>query len=283
MKNFRHCLVMAVVSLMTPLHVIAQEEVRVAVIGGLDLSGTWQAVEAAAEQALDIQVTTVLSAPKERIVPLFMAGDADLMLIHGGDETFSLQALGYAAPLTTWGFNEFVFVGPESDPAGIAQASTGAEAITRIQSTGQPLIGFRDPGSFNILQHLLDQAGLIPAQLNVIPDSAARAQQVLQQASRDQAYVVVGHIPVAFGRMTAPGIKVLFSGDSGMRRAYVIATPGPSHPASAQARANAERLAGFLLSDTGQGVLMQSVSDNGAPWIFPRSSAELQMRPDSPE
>lgn len=278
-KLFKLLLAIALLTSVAAVPAIAQEEVRVVVIGGLDLSGTWQAVEAAAEESLGLQITTVLSAPKERIVPLFMNGEADLMLIHGGDETFSLQALGYAAPLQTWGFNEFAFVGPENDPAGIAQATSGAEAIQKIQATQQPLIMFRDPGSYNILQHLLDTAGLIPAQLNLIPDAAARSQQVLQQASRDQAYVLVGHIPVAFGRMSAPGMKVLFNGDSAMRRAYVVVTPGPMHPASDSARANSERLAEFLVSEAGQNVLMQSVSESGAPWIFPRSSAGLQMRP----
>ncbi len=283
MKKFlQRSLSLAAVALMTAFNATAQEEVRVVVIGGLDLSGTWQAVEAAAEEALGLQVTTVLTAPKERIVPLFMEGEADLMLIHGGDETFSLQALGYAAPLQTWGFNEFVFVGPDSDPAGIAQAISGADAIQKIQSSQQPLLMFRDPGSYNILQHLLDTAGLIPAQLKLIPDAAARPQQVLQQASRDQASVLVGHIPVAFGRMTAPGMKVLFSGDSAMRRAYVVVTPGPIHPANETARANSERLAEFLVSEAGQNVLMQSVSESGSPWIFPRNSAELQMRPNAP-
>lgn len=186
-KLFKLLLAIALLTSVAAVPAIAQEEVRVVVIGGLDLSGTWQAVEAAAEESLGLQITTVLSAPKERIVPLFMNGEADLMLIHGGDETFSLQALGYAAPLQTWGFNEFAFVGPENDPAGIAQATSGAEAIQKIQATQQPLIMFRDPGSYNILQHLLDTAGLIPAQLNLIPDAAARSQQVLQQASRDQA------------------------------------------------------------------------------------------------
>jgi len=278
MKNGSRLWVTALLLIWGSTDVTAQPEVRVAVAGGLELSGTWQQVETAAERALGIAVTTILAAPKEQVVPAFMRGEADLLLIHGGDETFALQALGYSTPLRTWGYNAFAFVGPVNDPAGIAQAATGREAIRRIQETAAPLIAFRDPGSYNILQCLLDQAGLIPAQLRLLPDAMPRPQQVLQQAARDDAYVLVGHIPVAFGKMSAPGIKLLFTGDPAMRRAYVIATPGPQHPADNEERENAERLAAFLLSPAGQEILGQSSAPDGEPWIYPKEEADIPLR-----
>ena len=270
--------VVALIFMWGPVAVASQPEVRVAVVGGLELSGTWQQVETAAEQALGIAVTTILAAPKEQVVPAFVRGEADLLLIHGGDETFALQALGYSTPLRTWGYNAFAFVGPGKDPAGIAQAETGQEAIRRIQETAAPLIAFRDPGSYNILQRLLDQAGLIPSQLRLLPDAVPRPQQVLQQAARDEAYVLVGYIPVAFGKMSAPGIKLLFTGDPAMRRAYVIATPGPQHPADTEQREHAEQLAAFLLSPAGQEILGQSTAPDGEPWIYPKEEAEIPLR-----
>ena len=251
----------------------AENELNVAVIGGLDMSGVWSKIEESAEISLKLNITTVIAAPKERVVPAFMSGEADLLLIHGGDETFALEALGYASALRTWGYNEFIIAGPSHDPAGISQTELGRDAIIKIQTSNQPLIAFRDVGSYQILRRLLDSAGLVPGQIRLLPDTVVRPQQILTQAAREQAYVIVGHLPVAFGRMPSEGVEILLSGDPAMRRAYVVVTPGPQHPASSEARVNAEKLAEYLLSEDGQRVLGEIGPTDDTPWVFPRREA----------
>ena len=103
------------------------------------MSGVWPRIEETAEKSLDLDIITVLAAPKEQVVPAFIRGEADLLLIHGGDETFALEAVGYASALRTWGYNEFVIVGPTDDPARIAGAESGRDAMLKIQASMQPL------------------------------------------------------------------------------------------------------------------------------------------------
>ena len=249
-----------------------QQPLRVAIIGGLERTDFWARMEPAIEAALEFQLETVASAPKEQVVPEFMRGEADLLLIHGGDETFALEALDYAGPLRTWGYNEFVFVGPTDDPAGIAGAASGREAMLRLQASGAPLISFRDIASQQIIRRLLDAAGLYPRDINLIPDTADRPQQILRQAARDDAYVIVGHIPAASGRMPGEGVSVLLAGDPAMRRGYVVVTPGPEHPADAVARQQAEAVARYLVSDAGQAAL-EAIKQDGQTWFFPRREA----------
>lgn len=254
-------------------------EINVAVIGGLEMSGFWSEMASIAEDTLDIRINTVLAAPKERVVPAFMNGDADVLLMHGGDETFALEAQGYSGPLQTWGYNAFVIVGPIADPAGIAAAESGAEAMLKLQASGAPLISFRDVTSAQLIRRLLDTAGLYPRDINLINDTAGRPQNILLQAQRDQAYVIVGHMPVAFNRMPSDGTKILLEGDPAMRRAYVVLTPGPSHPASALTRDAAERFAEFLTSDEGQNAI-QAIPGDAPQWILNRgaSAALIQFR-----
>ncbi len=279
-KVNKYKLLSAVMALVSTFCFGATGELNVAVIGGLHMSGVWPQIEESAEKFLELDIKTVIAAPKEQVVPAFVRGEADLLLIHGGDETFALEALGYASALRTWGYNEFVFVGPIADPAGISQAISGQEAIRKIQMSRQPLITFRDPGSYQIVKRLMDQANLVPGQLLLLSDTVDRPQQILRQAADDNAYVVVGHMPVAFGRMPTEGVKVLLSGDPSMRRAYVVVTPGPHHPATSAARINADKLAAYLLSAKGQGLVAETGTIEGASWIFPRkeASALLQFR-----
>lgn len=76
----------------------AAPTVRVAVVGGLTLSGVWPGLASKASAATGLNIDTVAAAPKEGVVPAFSRGDADLLLIHGSDESFALLAAGLAAP-----------------------------------------------------------------------------------------------------------------------------------------------------------------------------------------
>lgn len=248
-------------------------KVRVAVVGGLMLCGVWPALVERAQKATGLEIETVAAAPKEGVVPAFRSGEADLLLIHGSDETYALQAEGMAAPLQAWAMNEHVVVGPKDDPAGVAGATSGTEALRRIVAEDAPLIGFRDPGSFAIVHGLFRASGLRPGPRQQLFDDAEIPQLVLRSAVEKGAYAVVGRIPVAFGKMPSEGIKVLLRGDPAMRRVYVVVEPGPRHPAGTEERMAAHRLADYLLSADGQADLAAADQEAGGPWIFPLARA----------
>lgn len=242
--------------------------VRVAAVGGLVLCGVWPRLAKKAEQALGMRLETVAAAPKEGVVPAFSAGEADLLLIHGSDAANALLAAGTAAPLRAWALNEHVIVGPPDDPAKVRGAPNGAEAVRRIAATGAPFVAFRDPGSHAVVSALWRMAGIRPGAW-VIPDTSSSAQGILGLAAERRAYTVVGHIPVAFGKMPASGSEILLSGDPEMRRVYVVIEPGPRHPAMAEQRVAARRLADYLLSPAGQADLQAADREAGGPWIYP--------------
>jgi tungstate transport system substrate-binding protein len=60
-----------------------------------------------------------------------------------------------------------------------------------------------------------------------------------------------------------------------MRRPYVLLTPGPRHPATAQQRQAAGLLAEYLLSAAGQHAL--EGQRRGRPWVFARDSVPAGM------
>ncbi len=254
---------------------------RVAIVGGPVLAGVWPALADKVSRATGVRIETVEAAPKARVVPAFASGQADLLLIHGSDETFFLLAQGVAAPLRAWALNEHVIVGPTDDPAGVAQASSGADALRRIAAADAPMIGFRDPGSFAIAQRLWRQAGLRPGPRQQLPDEAERPQLVLASAARRGAYVIVGHIPVQFGRMPDAGLRVLLKGDPAMRRVYVAVVPGPKHPARAAARRMAHRVADYLISPKGQADLQAADQAAHGLWLYPLDQAPTGL--DAPE
>lgn len=246
--------------------------VQVAAVGGLVLCGVWPRVAEAASLALGRPVSTVAAAPKEGVVPAFARGDAQLLLIHASDEAMALEASGLASAARVWGWNQHVLVGPAHDPAGVRQAADGQDALRRIADTASPFIALRDPGSYTIVQRLWRQAGIRPDARWLRADTGPRPQAVLHMAAQLQAYAVVGHIPLHFGKMGAAGVELLLQGDPQMRRPYVVLTPGPRHPATGPQRAAAQALGDYLLSAAGQQALAQANSDTQGPWIFARDS-----------
>ncbi len=252
----------------------AEARVKVAVVGGLVLSGVWPALAKRAGKATGLVIETVAAAPKEGVVPIFRDGEADLLLIHGSDETYGLLAAGVAAPLRAWAMNEHVIVGPNDDPAKVAEAPDAAEAMRRIVAADAPLIGFRDPGSFGIVHGLFRSLGLRPGPRQQLYDDAESPQQVLRSAVDKHGYAVVGHIPVAFGKMPSKGMAVLLKGDPAMRRVYVVVEPGPRHPANTRQRELARQLADYLVSHAGQADLVAADKEAGGPWVFPLPAAD---------
>lgn len=264
------CACLAALSTLLAIPAHAADELRVAVVGGLELCGVWERLIPRIEAAVGVHIVTVSAAPKETVVPEFRDGRADLLLIHGGDETFGLEAEGFAAPARVWAFNEHVIVGPVADPAQVATAASASEAFARIAKASAPFVAFRDPGSHAIVQRLWRSAGIRqPASSWVLPDETANPREVLNFAAKRGAYVVVGNIPVAFGRLRADGMKVLLKGDPAMRRAYVVVEPGPGHSAHPEIRGAARRVADYLVSAAGQADLVTSDAEANGPWIFP--------------
>jgi tungstate transport system substrate-binding protein len=252
----------------------APPTVRVAVVGGPDRIGAWPALVQRAGLATGLSIRTVISAPKQVVVPVFRQGDADLLLIHGGDEVLALLAQGDAAPLRAWALNQHVIMGPADDPADVAGARDATEAMARIVRADAPLLLFRDPGSFALTEAAMRRAGVQAGPRQQLFNDAQPRRNVLLSAAREHAYVVVGHIPAVTGRMPNPdGLKVLLKGDPALRRVYVVVEPGPNHPADAARRARARRLADYLVSAQGQADLVAADREAGGPWLFPITPA----------
>ncbi|WP_190303133.1 MULTISPECIES: tungsten ABC transporter permease [Methylomonas] len=254
---------------------------RVAVVGGLALCGVWDKLTPRIEAATAIKLVTVSADNKEGILPDFSNGKADLLLVHGGDETFQLQALGIGGRQQVWGFNEHVVVGPENDPAGIGAAPNAAAAFKRIAAAHAPFLAFRDPGSHAMVQKIWRRAGIRPTPDWVLPDETADPHDILTFASARRAYVVVGHIPVAFGKLRGDGLKVLLKGDANLRKAYVVMEPGKIHSASPQTRQQAAKVADFLVSPAGQAALVSADAEAGGPWLFSLAGAKDTGGPGS--
>lgn len=196
--------------------------IRVAVIGGMTMTGMWQELAAKFEADTGWKMELVATGPKAVLTEPFMRGEVDLLTMHSSDQTTDLVANGFGTNLRPWARNEHTIVGPASDPAGIRGMKDGAEALKKIAAARAPFVDFYGPGSRELTHKLWQRAGLKPEGDWVLKDESASPQEIVAFAEKKNAYVVVGRIPVTSGKMPSGKMEVLVQGDPEMRRPYVV-------------------------------------------------------------
>ena len=66
-----------------------------------------------------------------------MRGDGDVLLVHAESDEKQFVADGWGVERFDLMFNDFVLVGPAADPAGLEEADSVGEALTRISLSGK--------------------------------------------------------------------------------------------------------------------------------------------------
>ena len=71
-------------------------------------------------------------------------GDADLVLVHAKRDEEKFVAEGYGLERFDLMYNDFVMVGPPDDPAGLQQAQSAAQAMSKIVAAGANFVSRGD-------------------------------------------------------------------------------------------------------------------------------------------
>lgn len=242
--------------------------VRVALIGGMTMSGLWPMIAEAFTARTGIQVETAATGPKEVLDQAFRAGGIDLLTMHSSDEATRLVADGLARNMRPWTFNEHVIVGPAEDPAGIRGLGSGSQALAKIAQGRHPFVEARNTGSQTVAQHLWKLSGIHPSGDWLLADRSDSNQFVVRFARRHGAYVIVGRIPVLSGKIPVDGMEILVEGDPEMRRPFLVVEAAPGDGVNSK---GAKLLADFLLSPDGQALLERhgSLQGDGRKLFFP--------------
>jgi len=244
--------------------------VRVAVIGGMMKTGLWPELARQFEAESGFKVELALAGNRELLAEGFREGKADLLTMHSGDISTDLVADGFATNMRPWTRNEFVIIGPRTDPAGIRGLHDGAVALQRIAKAQAPLVDFQNIGTRELMTKLWKKAGIRPQGDWLLKDESDSSEEVLEFASGKKAYILLGRIPVVQGTFAAEGMEILVQGDPDMRRPFIVMEANPAKFQAANTT-GARALASFLLSSKAQDFLRQfgTNSPGGMPLFYP--------------
>jgi tungstate transport system substrate-binding protein len=113
------------------------------------------------ETAIEVHLIAVGTGKALR---LGREGDVDIVLVHARAAEDAFVEGGYGVDRTDVMYNDFIIVGPKSDPAGAAGSVTVAQVLQRIHASEQPFISRGDDSGTHKRELILWQSsGKIPA------------------------------------------------------------------------------------------------------------------------
>ncbi|UWR44364.1 substrate-binding domain-containing protein [Phaeobacter inhibens] len=110
------------------------EEMKLAVTTSFHNSGLAEVLlpEIKADLGLEVQLLVVGTG---QAIRLGEAGDVDAILVHSKKAEEAFLAGGNGTHRREIMYNDFVFVGPKADPAGVAEAGSAAEALQKVAAS----------------------------------------------------------------------------------------------------------------------------------------------------
>lgn len=214
---------------------------------------------------IDVRVVAVGTG---QAFELARRGDADSLLVHDttGEQRFIEN--GHATGRADVMFNDFVLIGPASDPANARNARTAAEAFAAIASARAPFTSRGDDSGTNRAEvRLWEKAGVEPDG-DWYRELGSGMGPTLNTAAAMDAYVMSDRATwVAFGNRQ--NLTLLFEGDDVLFNQYgSLLLSEQKHP---HLKHNlARQWHNWLISEEGQ----QAIADfevNGQQLFFPNA------------
>jgi len=183
--------------------------------------------------------------------------DADLVLVHDPEAEQKFIAAGDGIDRQQIAWNDFIVVGPRSDPAHIAGTHDAVAALKAIASAQAPFVSRGDKSGTDALEHRLwGVAEIDPAKAgggSWYRDIGGGMGAALNAAQAMNAYTISDRGTwLSFGNKG--DLTVLVEGDPGLLNRYDVILLNPAkHPVPKQDLAR--RFAQWLLSPEGQAAI----------------------------
>lgn len=176
----------------------------------------------------------------------------DLIMVHAPADEKKAVSEGWAAKRSLIGSNEFYIVGPKDDPAGIAKASSAADAYRRIVSARAKFFSRGDnSGTHKKEMDVWKKAGIEPSgDWYIVTNDFMMA--TLKRADAEQGYFMTDSSTWVQSKGELGNLEVIYRGDPMLINTYhALCRPegdGASQPYAA-------KFIDFLVSENGQSII----------------------------
>jgi len=168
----------------------------------------------------------VIAVGSGKAMQMGREGEADVMLVHSPAAEEEMVAEGFAVNRKLVMHNDFIIVGPASDPAGIMNAASAAEAFTLIADSGSTFISRGDESGTNKKELTIwEEAGIEP-QGEWYVESGKGMGDTLRIASEEEAYTLSDRATY-LNLSDSIELDILFEGDEILNNYYHVMEVNP--------------------------------------------------------
>ncbi len=237
--------------LLLPLAASAQQRLILATTTSTENSGLLHYILPAFTKKTGIPVH-VVAVGTGKALKLAGRCDADLVMVHAPALEKRFVAKGLGVERKRLMHNYFTIVGPASDPAGVAGASSAAEAMRRIAAKKAPFISRGDNSGTNVKEKALWKAAGVVPNWPGYKEAGQGMGAVLTMAGQLEAYTLsdTGTF-IKYKSVGKLSLVSLLERDDLLKNPYSVILVNPAHCPKVN-NAGARALVRFLLSAQGQ-------------------------------
>lgn len=250
-RVFGAAFIAAAALLATPVHA-DDRHITVASTTSTEASGLFSHILPAFEEETGIEVR-VVAVGTGQAIELARRGDADVLFVHHEPSEEEFVKAGYGVERHPVMYNDFIIVGPDSDPAGIEGMETAPEAFSAIADAGAPFTSRGDnSGTHKKELGLWEKAGIDPAGDggSWYRETGAGMGRTLNTAAGMNAYTLADRGTwISFDNRQ--DLEILVEGDPDLFNPYGVILVDPERHGHVKAEMG-QRFIDWLISDEGQ-------------------------------
>ena len=197
--------------------------------------------------------------------------DGDLLIVHSTKDEIAFVKDGYGVARHDLMYNDFVILGPKSDPAGISGTTDVGDALGKIAAAKESFASRGDnSGTHKAEKRLWETSDVSKEALasSWYKETGRGMGATLNYAVQTESYVLSDRATwLAFGNQQDH--QILFEGDPRLFNQYGVVTINPDKCPKVKAK-EADRFAEWLLSAEGQ-THISTLKRAGQPLFFPNA------------
>jgi len=155
-------------------------------------------------------------------------GNADVLLVHSRKAEDEFMAAKHGTRREDVMYNDFIIVGPESDPAGIKGMGSAAEAFTKIAQAQQPFVSRGDESGTHVKEKNIWAATDVKLDGEWYVPSGLSMGEVLAMTEEMQGYTLTDRATYLAQTKEGLDLDILVEGDKTLFNPYGVIAVDPA-------------------------------------------------------
>jgi len=178
------------------------------------------------QQQYNVQVD-VVAVGTGQAIKLGEDGNADVLLVHARTQEDAFMEAGHGVRREDVMYNDFIIVGPASDPAGIKGGTSVVEAFQKIAQTQSPFISRGDDSGTHSKEKSIWKAAEIEPAGGWYVSAGQGMGAVLTMADEQQAYTLSDRATYLARTLEGLQLEILVEGDPLLFNPYGVLAVNP--------------------------------------------------------